>query len=380
MLRRALTSLLPLMLVLAAPMVSSAPADAGPGGAARPAPPADPAPSTLRTAVANVREGSLLTRAADRRDGTDRRRFAHRLLSRDGRLPDVVLLQETLGTADVAARARGCAVRVRRLGARYVVVARTGRDRVTGSCDGRRAGRFLLLRSSAILVNVRTVREVTARGTVRTWGRWHRPAWQHTGREGHGCAGQPWARLVVRQPGRAPRSALVTSVHVAPLGLRLKNRAIGVVQGEHRRRLRSGDLSVLGGDLNVNRCPVPLDRGEPRHCAPRAAHARLLDAGFRDVVRSRLPDGRNGVTGVARRIDFLYTTSPVRAAWHDRCYRAHLVRAWRCPARASVFGTATGFRRCETRSLHHGRAGGGCSPRQFGRYYSDHPILLGTVG
>lgn len=376
MLRRVVLTLLPPLLVLLASPVASSPGAAP----AAPAAVSELSPSTLRVASANIREGSLLTPRADRRDGTDRRRFAHRLLSQDGRLPDVVLLQESLGAAGTAARTLTAHPRARRLGARYAVITPTRRYRVAGACDGRRVGRFLVLGSSAILVNVRTVRDVVAAGTVRTWGRWHRPAWRHTGRLGHGCTAHPWARIVVRQPGRAARTAVVTNVHLAPVGSALKNRAVRVLQRDHVRRVRPGHLSVLGGDFNVNRCRVPFDRGEPRHCAVRAPHARLHEAGFRDVVRNRLPDGPRGVVGVARRIDLLYSEGPVRTAWHDRCYRAHLVRRWRCPARAAVFDTAKGFQRCEARSLNHGRPGGGCPPRQFRRYYSDHPILLGTVG
>lgn len=73
MLRRLVLTLLPPLLVLMAPPVASAP------GAAPTAPAAvsELSPSTLRVASANIREGSLLTPQADRRDGADRRRIAH---------------------------------------------------------------------------------------------------------------------------------------------------------------------------------------------------------------------------------------------------------------------------------------------------------------
>jgi hypothetical protein len=54
---------------------------------------------------ANLREGSRVRRASDMRNGDDVRRFANRVLSRGARMPDVLLLQEVLGSAERVVRA-----------------------------------------------------------------------------------------------------------------------------------------------------------------------------------------------------------------------------------------------------------------------------------
>jgi len=337
-----------------------------------------PPPSPVRVAVANVHEGSLVRHRADRRDGTDRRRFADRVASRSGALPDVVLLQEVLGTAGLLARTLNAHPRARSAGVSYRVVTGTWSRRVTGRCDGGRAGRFRLLRSSAILVNQRTVTRVHRTGAIRTWGRWHRRAWAHTGRRGHGCTAHPWARVTVRRPGTVARRVLVVSAHVAPVGLSLKTRATRRVRAatDALHRGRPEERVVIGGDLNLTRCPLPASAPEPATCAVRPAHRSLLDAGYRDAVRSVHRGGPHGVVGVAGRIDFAYVRGgAVTGAWYDRCYRAHLVHRWRCGDRA-VFATQRAFHRCQVRSLFHGRPGGGCWPSRFRRYYSDHPVLV----
>jgi len=346
---------------------------------------ATPAPietgGEVRVAVANVFEGTLVPYPADRRDGTDRRAFARRLLGRGAAMPDVVLLQEVLGTAGLMARTLNAHPRAVRTGTRFVRLGATDHRFVTGSCDGRRSGRFSVLRSSAILVNARTVTAVHHRGAVRTWGRWDEWAWHRTGRSGYGCTEHPWARVTVKHPGTAARTALVTSVHIAPAGLRLKNRAVRVVRNEVDRLHRRTpiDVVVLGGDLNLNRCRQSLLRGERRTCAVRPGHRALLDAGYRDAIRSRHLTGPSGVVGVARRIDFIYAKGQVTASWHDRCYRAHFVRRWQCSAARSVFASPTVFRRCEVRHLFHGSPGNGCSPTMFRRYYTDHQLLQAVV-
>lgn len=338
-------------------------------------------PGEIRVAIANVFEGSLVRHPADTRDGTHRRAFARRLLGRSVAMPDVVLLQEVLGTAGLVARALNAHPRAVRAGTRYVRLGATDQRFASGWCDGRRAGRFSLLRSSAILVNARTMTAVHERGVVRTWGRWSSRAWHRTGRSGYGCAEHPWARVTVKHAGAAPRSALVTSVHVAPLGLRLKNRAVSALRSDldHLHRSTPGAAVVLGGDLNLNRCRQPLLSGERRRCALRPGHRALSDAGYRDAVRSQHLTGPSGVVGVARRIDFIYVKGQVASSWHDRCYRAHFVRRWECSAARSVFGSPDTFRRCEVRHLFHGSPGNGCSPARFRSYYSDHQVLLAVV-
>jgi hypothetical protein len=296
-------------------------------------------------------------------------------------MPDVVLLQEVLGTARLMARTLSTHPRAVRTGTRYVQLGVTDQRFVTGSCAGRRIGSFSVLRSSVILVNARTVTAVHERGVVRTWGRWSSRAWHRTGRNGYGCAEHPWARVTVEHPGAAPRTALVASLHMAPLGLRLKNRAVRATRSkmDHLHRRTPGAAVVLGGDLNLNRCRQSLLSGERRTCAVRPGHRALLDAGYRDAVRHQHLTGPSGVVGVARRIDFIYVKGTVTAAWHDRCYRAHFVRRWPCSAARSVFGSRTGFRRCEVRHLYHGSPGNGCSPTMFRRYYTDHQLLHAVV-
>lgn len=338
-------------------------------------------PGEIRVANANLFEGSLARYPADRRHGTDRRAFTRRLLGRSVAMPDVVLLQEVLGTAGLMARTLSAHPRAVRTGTRYVRLGATDQRFVTGSCDGRRSGSFSILRSSAILVNARTVTAVHERGVVRTWGRWSSQTWHRTGRSGYGCAEHPWARVTVEHPGATPRTALVASVHMAPLGLRLKNRAVRAMRSEmDRLHRRTPDAAVvLGGDLNLNRCRQSLLSGERRSCAVRPGHRALLDAGYRDAVRNQHLTGPSGVVGVARRIDFIYVKGQVTSSWHDRCYRAHFVRRWPCSAARSVFGSPVVFRRCEVRHLLHGDPGNGCSRTRFRRYYSDHQVLLAVV-
>jgi len=339
------------------------------------------ASGVVRVAAANVYEGSMVRHPADLSDGTDRRAFTRRLLGRSAAVPDVVLLQEVLGTARLMARTLNAHPRAVRTATRFVPLGATDHRFVTGSCDGRRSGRFSVLRSSTILVNVRTVTAVHEMGVIRTWGRWDPIAWSRTGRSGYGCTEHPWARVTVKHPGTAARTALVTSIHIAPDGYPLKNRAVRVVRrhldGLHRKA--PDDVLVLGGDLNLNRCRQSLLQGERRRCGVRSGHRALLDAGYRDAVRDLHLAGPSGVIGVARRIDFLYVKGQVAASWHDRCYRAHFVHRWQCGAARSVFGSLAVFRRCEDRHLRYGSAGSGCSRTAFRRYYTDHQLLVAVI-
>ena len=144
-------------------------------------------------------------------------------------------------------------------------------------------------------------------------------------------------------------------------------------------RITPADAMVLGGDLNLNRCAQPLLTGERRTCAVRPGHRALLDAGYRDAVRNRHLTGPSGVVGVARRIDFIYAKGEVTASWHDRCYRAHLIRRWPCNAARSIFASPTVFHRCQARHLFHGSPGNGCSSTMFRRYYTDHQALFAVI-
>ncbi|KAA1428386.1 endonuclease/exonuclease/phosphatase family protein [Nocardioides antri] len=339
------------------------------------------APSAgIRVAAANVHEGILVRHRADRRDATDRRAFARRLLSRPGRLPDVVLLQETLGTAQRVGRALNAHPRAQAAGVEFVVATRTAHRVVHGACDGPRTGRFSLLRGSSILVNNRTVTQIHRRGTIRTWGRWSTRARHLTGRGGFGCTAHPWIHATIRTPGGA-RAALLVNAHIAPAGPRHKTRALTTLGRElaDRAQRAPGTIAVLGGDLNLTRCRHDPREGERLGCAVRAGHRGLIRAGYRDAVRSLHPTGPAGVAGVARRIDFIYTLGTPTAAWYDRCYLAYFVKRWRCEAERSVFTRQRVLLRCQARSLRHGRPGDGCPPATFRRYYSDHPVLLATI-
>lgn len=372
--------LLPTLVVgLAVSLFPGAPRDLGTEASPVSSTMTAPPPSALRVAAGNVREGTLVRPLADHRDGTDRRAFARRLLGRPGGLPDVVLLQESLGSASRVAGALSAHRRAQRAGVRYRLLTGTDLRRVSGRCDGARAGRFVLLRSSAILVNSRTVMRVLAQGRVRTWGRWGREVWHVTGRDGFGCTEHPWARVRVRHPGTTARTALVSSLHVAPVG-RARHRAVTVVHraADRLHRRTPQDLVVLGGDLNLIRCRVAPSSPEPARCTLQAGHRSLRDAGYADAVRQRHLRGPSGVVGVSRRVDFLMVKGAVTAAWFDRCYRAYRVHRWTCGARA-VFAHHPAFDRCQRRSLHRGSAGPGCPPRRYRTYYSDHPVLTTTV-
>lgn len=56
----------------------------------------------VAVAVANVREGAVIRPPADMADGDGRSAFARHLFRRAGSAPDVILLQEVVGTARVA--------------------------------------------------------------------------------------------------------------------------------------------------------------------------------------------------------------------------------------------------------------------------------------
>lgn len=336
---------------------------------------------SLVVAVANLREGGLDRRPVDLRHRGDMGVFADRLLDRDAPVPDVVLVQEVLGSERAVADVLTAHPVSERAGARYVPVTTTRHRFDRGECQGPRTGRFSLLRGGAILVNAAVVPEVLDRGVIRTWGRWNAPGRHVTGRDGYGCTAQPWARLLVQRPGQQPMTALVSGVHLAPAEPTLKTRAAIWLRDRltEKQQRHPGDLLVLAGDLNLNRCEQPTTAPERDGCPVRTAHRQLGSAGLVDAVRDQQPTGPDGVVGVGRRIDFLYTPDEVSDAWFDRCYMGWLVREWRCGDDGTNFTEAAQFYRCQTRALEHGRAGGGCSRERFGRYYSDHPMLVATV-
>ena len=337
------------------------------------------APS-LRIAVANVREGSLVSHPFDRADTSDRKAFARRLLTRRGPVPDVLLLQETLGTARAVAREITAHPAARRAGVRFRVALPTRLVRDRGRCDGPR-GTFRLLRSSSILLNAQSVTRVLAAGDVRTWGRWKPPAWRVTGPGGLGCTEHPWVRVVVTSADGRSRVVHAVSAHVAPVGPRLKGRAVRVLARtmDHLGQRWPTDLQVLGGDLNLARCADSALAAERPSCRPRPGHRALVRRGFRDAVLDRHPRGADGVAGLRRRIDYLYSTGTAVAAWHDRCYQAYFVTRWACPPSRVAFAEDAALRRCEARTLSGVATLGRCPQSLRGLYYSDHPLLLATL-
>lgn len=324
---------------------------------------------SLLVVSANVREGSRVVRPADLRDGDDRRAFARRVLNRGVGVPDVVLLQEAVGTATAFARTLNRHPRADRLKARYVVAVPPS-NRIGHFAGQRRP----ILRDGAVLVNKRTVARVPDRGFVRTWGRWHAAP----GVRRMAGVEQAWVRIKLRNGAPGRRQALVANLHPAPRGMVLKTRAIkrvvDAVTRQHRRTPRA--IVVVGGDLNLTRCQGPPRAPERRHCAIRNAHQKLLDDGFRDVVRS---DRVSAVTGVRRRIDFVYTRDRVVAGSWDRCYLAYHTTRPGCSAKAAGFPRQPVFVACQARAERFGDAGGRCSPRMYGRYYSDHPVVRARI-
>lgn len=334
------------------------------------------ATGVVDVAVANLREGTLVRRPADLRGDADRERLAARILDRPGPAPDVVLLQEVLGSADRAATALSAGARQRGLDDRYAVVTRTLSTTDTGRCQGEREGRYAVLRSSAVLVNTATVTDVGEQGVVRTWGRWFGEARRVTRRAGYGCAEQPWVRLTVSTPS-GPVTATVMSVHVPPSKISLKNQAIAAL-GEAYDDVTSTvptDLAFMGGDFNLDRC---VGGGDRAGCELHPGHAALLDDGYRDVVREHQRTGRDRTTGVDRRIDFVFTKNASGAGWWDRCYQAYRVLDGDCDGRAT-FARSDLFTRCEARADEAPSPGGGCPRSAYGRYSSDHPLVTASI-
>jgi hypothetical protein len=320
---------------------------------------------------ANLREGSRVRRASDMRNGDDVRRFANRVLSRGARMPDVLLLQEVLGSAERVVRALNQHRRARSGAARFALVAAPGR-RKGKECDGPRARRHRVVRDSAIVVNRKRVWRVHQRGRVRTWASWFGE---------RGCAEHPWALLTVRD-GAGGQRVRVASLHVAPTGARLKTRAVvRTADTLMRQQRRTPDaLLAIGGDLNLTRCKGPSRRAERAGCRVRAAHRYLLRHGFHDAVRSQNLRQRDGVVGVRRRIDFVYTTGRVRGSWFDRCYQAFEVTRYRCRPAQTWFSSRRAFHRCQYRVTMVGRPGGMCPGGGYARYYSDHPVVRAVLG
>jgi len=315
----------------------------------------------LVIASANIREGSRVVRPVDNRHGADRAVFAARVIRSGARPPDVLLLQEAMGSAWRVVSELNQRSRQVRAGATYRVVVPSNRRIGRARCAGRRAG-HQVIRDGAIVVNTRTAR-VADRGLVKTWGRW----FPRRGQPTYGCAEQTWALVGLRrQPGQLTR---IANVHAAPSGHTLKNEAVihTVTALTRLNRATPRARLVVGGDLNLSRCQGFPSRPERLACAPRAAHRALEAAGLRDVVRTTTG---SRVVGVRHRIDFLYASGRVADAWWDRCYLAFQVTRPGCTTRSSTYSFREQHAACQRRADLTGSAGGPCH-----RYYSDHPIL-----
>jgi hypothetical protein len=332
------------------------------------------APPSLMVATANVREGTRVVFPVDLGDGDDRRALARRMLSAGSSLPDVVLLQEAIGSAGIMSRTLTAHPRAQRAGARYVVAVPPSNRPGDGWCDGRRPP-HRIVRDGAILINASTIARVNSRGFVRTWGKW---ILRRNGSR-YDCAEQAaWAVVVLRHGTPGQRLARVANIHTAPLDNTLKSRALTRTVNEVVRLNQQTPraLLVVGGDFKLTRCVGPSRDPERLGCTLRAAHRRLTDRGFVDAVRARRPDS---VRGVRHRIDFVYSRGPVASASWDRCYLAFNLTVDPCPSRTAQFPVRKVFGACQVRANHWGSPGGGCSTRDYARYYSDHPVVRGLL-
>ena len=328
---------------------------------------------TLMLVSANVREGARSRPIADLRVGHDRKAFVRRLMARASRVPGVVLLQETHGSARAYVRALNRHPRARGAGARYQLAVRPSLRAHRYRCGPAKRLRHQWVQTSAIIVNRAKIRRVVRRGAVAGWGRWRQI--NDRSKTVDNCAYQPWVLLRTRSGGLVR----VANVHLAPLNASLKTRALRrLVQrlGRLQRKTPRARL-VIAGDLNMTRQPLRYSKREPARGKVRPAHRLLQRQGLRDANRLARPRGRNGVIGYAGRIDFVYTTTSVGAAAYDRCYRGYLGgRA--CPPRVRVFRAHGRFAACQ-RQADSGKRRARCPQSKYRRYYSDHPMLTALL-
>lgn len=355
-----------LTLVPAAHPAAAAPAKA-------PTPASSDRTQTLMLANANVREGSRSRPRADLRVARDRKTFVRRLMGRTSRVPGVVLLQETYGSARAYVRTLNRHPRAKRAGAKYRLAMRPRLHSKQYRCGPTRRARHQRVQTSAIIVNRAKVRRVVRRGAVPGWGRWRQI--RDRSKTVENCAYQPWVLLRLRSGGLVR----VASVHLAPMHAGLKTRALRLLANRLRalqRRTPRAEL-VIAGDLNMTRQPLGFSKRETVHGKVRPAHRLLERRGLRDANRLARPRGRNGVIGYARRIDFVYTTTGVVRASFDRCYRGY--RGGKaCPPRARVFRSHKRFAACQ-RQADSGKRRPACPKRKSRRYYSDHPMLTARL-
>lgn len=328
---------------------------------------------TLLLANANVREGARSRPRADLRVAHDRKAFVRRLMKRSSRVPGVVLLQETYGSARAYVRALNRHPRAKRAGARYRLAVRPSLRRNQRRCGPTKRVRHQRVQTSAIIVNRAKVRRVMRRGTIAGWGRWRRP--EDRSKTVEHCAYQPWALLRLRSGGLVR----IAGVHLAPVKARLKTRALRRVANRLRSLQKKTPHAqlVIAGDLNMTRQPLSLGKRERPGGKARPAHRLLERRGLTDANRRANARGRRGVIGYRGRIDFIYTTSGVSGASYDRCYRGYLGGRV-CRRSRSTFKTHATYAACQ-RWADAGKRRPGCPSSKYRRYYSDHPMLTARL-
>lgn len=328
---------------------------------------------TLMLANANVREGARSRPTADLRVARDRKTFVRRLMKRSSRIPGVVLLQETYGSARAYVRTLNRHPRAKRTGAKYRLAVRPSLRWTQRRCGPTKRARHQRVQTSTIIINRAKVRRVIGRGTIAGWGRWRKPG--NGSQTVQHCAYQPWVLLRLRGGGLVR----IANVHLAPMNAKLKTRALRRVANRLRTLQKKTPRAklVIAGDLNMTRQPLSLDKRERARGKVRPAHRLLERRGLRDANRRAKPRGRKGVIGYLGRIDFVYTDTGVTGASFDRCYRGYLGRG-ACPPSTRVFKSHARFAACQ-RQADSGKRQRACPKGKYHRYYSDHAMLTARL-
>lgn len=324
---------------------------------------------TLTLANANVREGGRSRPRADLRVAHDRKAFVRRLMRRADRVPGVVTLQETYGSARAYVHALNRHPRAKRAGAKYRLAARPSLRSNQRRCGSTKRARHQRVQTSAIIVSRAKVRRVIRRGAVAGWGRWRLR--KDRTKTVDNCAYQPWVLLRMRSGGLVR----IAGVHLAPANVTLKTRALRRLANRLQTLQKNTPRAqlVIAGDLNMTRQPPSLGKHERADGKIRRAHRLLKRRGLRDANRLARPRGRDGVIGYLGRIDFIYTTAGITDASFDRCYRGYLA-ASACAPSARVYKAHSRFAACQ-RQADSGKRRAACTKSKYRRYYSDHPML-----
>lgn len=322
---------------------------------------------------ANVKEGNAgRTSARDIARAADRKRFVARLLKKVPAAPDMMLLQEALGSTSRITRLLNWHPRIGNTRSRYRVAVRPRLWPGGRRCDGHRNYHRDVRRDVSIVINTATTAGPVNSGRVRTWGAYPTPRSPDGARRA--CKEHVWALFREKDGRAAGRFVRVMNAHPAPAVRSLKTAAMRKITNrmvQLQRRTRRG-LAVIGGDFNLTRCKSDP---ETRSCGVREAHRYLHDKGYRDAIRTINPTGTGGVVGVRSRIDHIYVNGGVRNSWFARCYKAFNVTRPRCPANKAVFSNRRIFLRCDRLATLGKGPARPCGPKRYQRYYSDHYAL-----